>query len=841
MVIRRLAVVALVVLALLVVLVVQHRSDDVAQLAVAPDAASPRAQASSTHEPAPSAANSDAAAQRAHVPELNHGAALPTSTPTLLVRVVDCERFAPVVGAEVRWADWDWIARGSPRTSVSSVRQGERVLESGQVGTSDEQGQIRIATATSLLLVQASHAGLWGQVFVPAGSTEPQELVLAPDGDLLVEVVDPDGAPVAGVRVGARRAGDVQVLTSVNADTGVDGVARLPHARARLVGGAASGTLLVSVLTADPSAPRALVDASPWPAAPIQLHMNATGTVVVNVVGPGGEPVLEPAEVALTATALSRESAHMTEIAVGGVATFEHIPLGAELLISAFPRADANMHSEGVMAAGPRTSGERVVISAPIWVPTTTLVGRALDANGAALANVELQLSVRDAPHSTRYEAFVSTRTDLEGRFEVKLFDALEPETLTPVVVARTSELGLEGFVGFPMAAGGVASRLHLGDIRLLRAPTLASGRVIDEAGAPIAGAQLTLLRRARETESDESAVDEFAVDEFAAQSGVEWEIDVQRGGRSDAQGRFELRALDPSGKYAVRASATGFLVGKQVPFELGASEVELVLTRETQPLRGRVLTSSRESLARLTIRAGQNFGTLDEYGRITIPRRSAEPLDVVLSAEGLGPEPLVTIPNVSAPDDARLAAIDVRSLVHEICFNVVGANDLPVRSVEVSGRARNGASWRVTATGRVCLLSREAALDVSLSCDGYAPASFRGVRTGAVLALERRPLLVLKVPEFLPAGEEITYVVRATRADAERAEIAVSGRETRERLAGPGVWTVRWTVRGSDRVLQQNDIVVGDDDVECRLEAKLADVEAARAESQARAKKSLK
>lgn len=836
MVNRRLAVVALVVLALLVVLVVQHRSDDVAQLAVAPDAEPARAQASSTHEPAPSAANSDAAAERAHVPELNHGAAHPTSTPTLLVRVVDCERFAPVVGAEVRWADWDWIARGSPRTSVSSVRQGERVLESGQVGTSDEQGQIRIATATSLLLVQASHAGRWGQVFVPAGSTEPQELVLAPDGDLLVEVVDPDGAPVSGVRVGARRAGDVQVLTSVNADTGVDGVARLPHARALLVGGAASETLLVSVLTADPRAPRALVDASPWPAAPIQLHMNATGTVVVNVVDPSGEPVLEPAEVALTATALSRESAHMTEIAVAGVATFEHIPLGADLLISAFPRADANMHSEGVMAAGPRKAGERVEISAPICVPTTTLAGRALDVNGAPLANVELQLSVRDAPHSTRYEAFASAKSDDDGRFEVKLFDALEPETLTPVVVARTSELGLEGSVGFPMAAGGVASRLHLGDIRLVRAPTLASGRVIDEAGAPIAGAQLTLLRRARETESDESAVDEFA-----AQSGVEWEIDVQRGGRSDAQGRFELRALDPSGKYAVRAFATGFLVGKQVPFELGASEVELVLTRETQPLRGRVLTSSRESLARLSIRAGQNSGTLDEHGRFTIPRSSAEPLDVVLSATGLGPEPLVTIANVSAPDDARLAAIDVRSLVHEICFTVVGANDLPVRSVEVSGRARNGENWRVTATGRVCLLSREAALDVSLNCDGYAPASFRGVRTGAVLALERRPLLVLKVPDFLPAGEEITYLVRATRADAERAEVVVSGRETRARLAGPGVWTVRWTVRGSDRLLQQQDLVVGDDDVECRLEAKLADVEAARAESDARAKKSLK
>ena len=833
-VIRRLAFVALTVLALLLVLVVQHRSDDAARPAVAPDAEPAGAQASSTREPAPSAANSDAAANRAHVPELNHGAALPTSTPTLLVRVVDCERFEPVVGAEVRWADWEWIARGSPRNSVSSERQGQRVRESGQVGTSDEQGQIRIATSSSRLLVQASHAGRWGQVLVPAGSTEPQEIVLAPDGDLLVEVVDPDGAPVSGVRVGARRAGDVQVLTSVNADTDVDGVARLPHARARLVGGAASETLLVSVLTADPSAPRALVDASPWPAAPIQLQMNATGTVVVNVVGPSGEPVLEPAEVALTATALSRESAHMTEIAVGGVATFEFIPLGADLLISAFPPVDANMHSEGVMAAGPRKAGERVEISAPISVPTTTLAGRALDANGAPLANVELQLSVRDAPHSTQYEAFISARTDLEGRFEAKLFDALEPETLTPVVVARTSELGLEGIVGFPMSAGGIASRLQLGDIRLLRAPVLISGRVVDEAGAPIEGARLTLSHRSQETESADPAVDEFA-----ARIGVEWDMDVQRGGRSDAQGRFELRALEPSGTYAVRAFATGFFVGKQVPFELGASDVELVLTREMQPLRGRVLTASRESLARLSIRAGQNSGTLDEHGRFTIPRSSAEPLDVVLSAEGLGPEPLVTIANVSAPDDARLAALDVRSLVHEIRFNVVGANDLPVRSVEVSGRARNGASWRVTATGRVCLLARETALDVSVNCDGYAPASFRGVRTGAVLALERRPLLVLKVPEFLPAGEDLTYVVRATRSDAARVQVAVAGREVRERLAGPGVWTVQWTVRGSDRLLQQQELVVGDDDVECRLEAKLANVEAARAESDARAKRS--
>jgi len=832
-VIRRLAVVALVALTLLAVYVLRQRSADVAQPA---DAELSRAAAASTRESAPSDANTVPTLERASVPEPTRDAAADAPPETLLVRVVDCERFEPVAGAEVRWADWDWIARGSPRTSVSSVRQGERVLESGQVGTTDAQGQIRIATATSLLLVQASHAGRWGQVFAPAGSTEPQEIVLAPDGDLLVEVVDPDGAPVAGVRVGARRAGDVQVLTSVNADTGVDGVARLPHARALLVGGAAGGTLLVATLTADPDAPRELVEASPWPASAVRLHLGRTGTVVVHVFDTSGEPVQDSVDVRLTALFPGREHFSLSELAVGGLATFQHMPLGAELLISAFARVDANMHSEGVMASGPRTSGERVVISAPICVPATTLAGRALDANGAPLANVELQLSVRDAPHSTQYEAFMSARTDLEGRFEVKLFDALEPQTPTPVVVARTSELGLEGIVGFPMAAGGVASRLHLGDIRLVRAPVLISGRVLDDTSAPIEGAQLTLFHRAQETESAGPAVDEFA-----ARSGVDWKIDVQRGGRSDAQGRFELRALDASGKYAVRAFATGFFVGEQVPFELGASEVALVLTRETQPLRGRVLTSSRESLARLTIRAGQSVGTLDEYGRITIPRGSAEPLDVVLSAEGLGPEPLVTIPNVSDPDDARLAAIDVRPLVQEICFTVVGANDLPVRSVEVSGRAGNGASWRVTATGRVCLLSREVALDVSVNCDGYAPASFRGVRTGAVLALQRRPLLVLKVPEFLPAGEEITYVVRATRADSERAEIVVSGRETRERLAGPGVWTVRWTVRGSDRVLQQQDFVVGDDDVECRLEAKLADVEAARAESQARAQKGVK
>ncbi|MCY3003260.1 MAG: carboxypeptidase-like regulatory domain-containing protein [Planctomycetota bacterium] len=830
---------ALLVLALVLVLVFlsRERGGESAQLGGAAGAElvqEPRATAKDT---APAALDSNSAVEREIAPESAPTSAAPSPTDTILVRVVDCERFEPVAGAEVRWASWDWIAQSSSVYSVDSVTQGARVLEGGLVGQTDAQGQIRLPKPDSRLLVQSSAPGRWGQAYVSPGTTVPTELVLAPDGDLLVEVVDKRGTPVAGVRVGARRAAELRSFISVNADTGPNGLARLPHARAQLLAGAENGTLLVTVVSADPEAPRALVSVPPWPSAPVRLRLGETGTVVVNVVDAAGAMVVEPAEVQLSTQRPGEQSSTLHAFAPRGTATFEHMPLGAQLSIFAFPRLGGGVSGAGARAAGPSSGGERVVVSVPICVPPPTLSGRALDERGEPLAHAELSLSVREASPLPSLAGEQSTRTDEEGRFEVKFTEKPSDKGPGLVLVVRAGELALEGVVPFSVAASGT-----LGDIRLSPAPRLVAGRVVDEAGAGIAGAPVTLLRFALEPDQSESEV-EIA----GGMAQVEWETDRLRTARSDAHGNFELRVLEASGKYCLRAFARGFVVGAQVPFEIGASDVEIVLKREVPPLRGRVLLPSPESLERLSISTGQWSGTFDEYGRFTIPRRSAEPLDVVLRADGLGPEPFVTIVQVSDPQDPRLAEIDLRPLVQALSFRVVGDDGTPVRTVKVSGYSRAGTGWQLTATGHVCLLTRDSALDLQLKADGYLPESFVGVRSGDVLELVRLPSLRVRVPEHLPEpGEGLVYVVQATLEGSKREWTTLqSGREGHLRLSAPGTWNVLWTVRGSGKLLSQVDLVVGREDVECVLDAKLADVEAARAEAlekaQARARKSVK
>ncbi len=83
-------------------------------------------------------------------------------------------------------------------------------------------------------------------------------------------------------------------------------------------------------------------------------------------------------------------------------------------------------------------------------------------------------------------------------------------------------------------------------------------------------------------------------------------------------------------------------------------------------------------------------------------------------------------------------------------------------------------------------------------------------------------------------------------RTDSKRQSISFgSGRERRLQLPGPGQWTVLWTVRGTNRFLSQVEVTVERDDIECVLDAKLADVQAAHAEAlekaQARARNSVK
>ncbi len=826
---RGLAVLAALALVFVLVFLSRDRGGESAQLDAATGAELVREPLAGTDKATPSAQVSENSSDREIAPETAPTTSSPSPVDSILVRVVDCERFEPVAGAEVRWASLDWIWGEGPKSTFDSPGLEARVRESGLVGTTDEQGLVGIEAARSVLLVQASLPGLWGQIYASPASPETLELVLAPDGDLRVDVVDPAGAPVARVRVGVRKASDLQGSIKAHAFTGLDGVARIPHARALLLASATQGPLLVTALTADPDAPRALVELSPWPTLPVQLVLRPSGTVVVNVVDSAGALVSIPADVQLTVSLPGARHSVKREPAIDGMATFGHVPLGASLWIACFPVVGASDDCAGTQVAGPRTAGERMVVSSRLCLAESTLAGRVLDERGEPLARAELVLSLREFVHLPSHRSDLVATTDEAGRFQVPLTRKLEGEPRERVLLARLPKQALEGIATARVESA--TGDVEVGEIRLTPAPRLIAGRVLDENGAPVPGASVTLLHRMPEEPVSESGA------ELGYGAGAEWEEDNVRGARCDAQGRFELCARDPSGPYSVRAFALGFDAGVQVPFEPGANDVVLILQRKVEVLRGRVLVPAPEAVERVSISAGAGAGTIDAFGRFAIQRRSSEPVDVVVRVDGLGPEPLVTIPGVSDAKDPRLAAIDLRGLVREFSFRVVGSDGMPLRTVRVSRYSRAGSGWQFTSSGYVSMLTHDTTLELGLSADGYAAASFVGVRSGDVLKLERTPAVLLRVPDHLPeAGDGLVYVVQATLEGSPLARTTIqSDREAYLRLGGPGKWIVQWLVRGSQTVLSQVELVVGHEDVECVLDAKSQVVEAAVAEVRAR------
>lgn len=830
-IVRSLAALVVLGLVLGLLLLSRERGGESAQLDAAAGAELVREPLAGTDHATPSAQASENASAREIAPETAPASTAPAPVDSILVRVVDCERFEPVVGAEVRWASLDWIWGEGPKSTFDSPGLEARVRESGLVGTTDEHGLVGIEAARSVLLVQASLPGLWGQIYASPASPETLELVLAPDGDLRVEIVDPAGAPVARVRVGVRKASDLQGSIKAHAFTGLDGVARIPHARALLLASATQGPLLVTALTADPDAPRALVELSPWPTLPVQLVLRPSGTVVVNVVDSAGANVSIPADVQLTVSLPGARHSVRSESVIDGAATFEHVPLGASLAIACTARLGSKDSCEGTQAVGPRTAGERVVVTSTLCDTQPMFVGRILDGNGEPLASAAIQLSLREAAHLVPYADIAPAKTDAAGRFRAPLEHKADAGPTERVLLVRASWTGLEGLA----AVSGIPEHgdVEVGDVRLALAPRLVAGRVLDQHGAPIVGASLSLRRFQPSAQADESL-------ELGYGAGTDaWLEDSLRTARTDEHGRFELRARDALGPYALRVYALGFSRGQQVRFEPVASDVVLVLERNVDALRGRLLAPTNEAFGHVQVSAGAMAGTIDAFGRFAIPRSSAAPVDVLVRVDGFGPEPLVTIPGVSDAKDPRLAAIDLRGLVREFSFRVVGSDGMPLRTVRVSGYSRAGSGWQFTSSGYVGMLTHDTTLDLGLSADGYAPASFVGVRSGDVLKLERLPALLLRVPEHLPeAGDGLVYVVQATLEGSPLARTTIqSDREAYLRLGGPGKWNVQWVVRGSKTVLSQVELVVGHEDVECVLDAKSQDVESAIAEARARRK----
>ncbi|HEX5053293.1 MAG TPA: sigma-70 family RNA polymerase sigma factor [Planctomycetota bacterium] len=231
----------------------------------------------------------------------------------------------------------------------------------------------------------------------------------------------------------------------------------------------------------------------------------------------------------------------------------------------------------------------QVALEVTLLALDRSLSGRVHDVGGAPIAGAELAVNGWDD---------VATHTDADGRYEMKVTGPPYPLL---VVKPGYRERLLEAY----MPEG---KQRHELDIELEPGASF-SGRVVDEAGHPVAGAQVRA-------------------------SGL------QHGTVTDAAGHFEFGGAAPEDRHQLTAAKPGFQMAA-LTASPGADPVELVL-RPGLALVVRVLGAGGEGIAgaRISVRpdrfhAMQVRGFTDAGGRLRLEDLPAGEIEVVADKPG--------------------------------------------------------------------------------------------------------------------------------------------------------------------------------------------------------------
>ncbi|MCY3003259.1 MAG: carboxypeptidase-like regulatory domain-containing protein [Planctomycetota bacterium] len=809
-------VLALLALVLLVALALLLRSEgDVADTASAPEP-TPLAESLETASSA-SESVADASEPSRTAPREEPAAAVtsPARDGLFRVRVLHHETLEPIAGAQVRWAESEKLAdpRRSPFVFDPNIE--ERWTEHGHFDTSDASGEIWIDPPAEQFRVEATRGNLSGGAYLWRGRPDDFQVLLGPDDELRVEVVDAGGRPAAGVGVAVSAAGATNVFHKPTAITGADGLALLNGARRNALGGG-DGPLRVRACTVASAPVERIIDSRPWPDGVVRLELSPVGSLRIRCVDPSGERIHENVIVTLSTGQVGVFGETTMWIAEEGELELPWVALGETLNLNANTvAADAHRSAKATRIAGPLVAGERVEVELVLEFPPFRLSGRALRPDGMPLETTQIQLT--SGPGAS---TLGTTRTDAAGRFEFRLtYWPLESSKPFALVAA---DLGLDAPLELPIKPSD--ADFHVGDVLFVELPTLVTGRVVDPGGRGIGSAYVRVEARPRG----------FDPSKFEPEPGaalVEWQLDPHAKATSDGDGRFVLRRKSDGSDCRLRAGAMGFQAADPIELAPEMRDIEIVLQPGVPPVVGRVLVGSHDATTHLKLVASSGKAHWRGAGRFEIERESTDPIDLELFTDGessTAEAPLVRIEGIREAKDPRLSSIDLRPLLYEFRFEVLPPPGCSIRNLTVSAALPEKMVWSFNSGPSVLVLVPKALLDgdprlvVRLVHDDLPPVRFEHVADGARLQLSNYPSLELRVPETLPAASgEFTYSILARCTGTPPALTSIlAGRSGRMALKSPGEWRVSWRVGNNGKELTVCTVVVGTEDVVCELDA---------------------
>ena len=336
-------------------------------------------------------------------------------------------------------------------------------------------------------------------------------------------------------------------------------------------------------------------------------------------------------------------------------------------------------------------------------------------------------------------ETPLSAMTDGEGRFTLELSEPYqEGDRRSLRVTILGSDRGAEVDLARPFEPG----RVDMSELVLAPGPLVGAGRVTDPDGAPVAGASIQV--------------------EVSAEGDDTWWQTVQTESRSDADGRFEVRAIVSAARVRLRAVA-GERRSETHEVERGARGFELVvqgLGAVVGSLRLDPDVPASAIVLRLT-RRGADVPASNEYRALpdgTFRLAELLPGTYGFSAGAPNQEPEfeaeIGVQSGADTRDPRLQDIDLRGRLHalRLTLSAAGRHEFVGRVAYRPAGDEGGGQTQWFQSSPVLLVTPHARLDAELFVSGFRTVELRGVSGERELTLEP----ALRVRLVLPAEVEL-------------------------------------------------------------------------------------
>ncbi len=673
------------------------------------------------------------------------------------VLVVKKKTGKPVPGAQVLVLDTSTVkdpARLMREAATGGFSKIETFMEQfGRSFLADSKGVAWIPPIENVrmgALVAARKEGLWGLLPFRPSLTPPLKIEVSPVQEILVQVVDQEGKPVAGVPVGLGVSqGGFRYFPMRGVTEGPKGIVRFRHIGIlfRGQGGSAKGLVALLVPMKKPASKE--FDPKDLPRTLLVLTLPPTGKVVVYVRGPKG-PV--PDGTALAALSPAPEEgkekprfpippgAQEAPIAPveGGKAVFPFVGLGLTLqvMVNKTPKNMPMMRGKPqiVKGTGPVAPGQTVTFHVSLTQKETLLAGRLLLPSGKPASETTLTVSLKTKEENISSFSSSMLRTDKDGRFRFPLEEGkfhggkrtlsflLGKEKGGRILKAQV-DLGRDFFPGVN----------DLGDIRLGAPPVLVAGRVVDASGKPIQGATIQVFQKQYFGENKERSA---------------WEWVRAYPTPSDAKGNFLVLGEAKAPELKVTASKQGWFQEKDVLASPGTEGLLLVL-RKGGAVKATFLTDPGVPLKDLGMKLISHGR--EEERTIRFPQKKKTSAvwtglppgtyDLKVSFPYTG-QPLVEIEGIlveggKEAGDPRLKGIDLRGKIRVLNLEIVDEKGRGITNVWLKwGKDFHQGTWY--RKGSPLLLGSEEGRTLWITASGYKPKKIQTGEGDVKVVLER-------------------------------------------------------------------------------------------------------